>query len=185
MCARMIYMCCYLCFPKAMYSHESCDGLITVLNDKFLNQVRSDGPSFFDQWRANFDNNKLRNKLINLLYTAFKINSIPVMKLTGNFTHYLETQLAYIIFESFLIDPLDSSKNDINKFPLLDIPVSNIFYDLPKKDRDTLKKFTNRFSQLKEKQINFSENICGVDKILLNMKLEIELENTISNIDFN
>tara|TARA_Y100000992_G_scaffold38399_1_gene21534 strand:- start:629 stop:1222 length:594 start_codon:yes stop_codon:yes gene_type:complete len=168
-----------------MYSHESCDGLIGVLNDKFLNQIRSNGPDFFNQWRANLDNNKLKNKLINLLYTAFRVNSIPVMKLTGHFTHYLETQLAYIIFESLLIDPLDSSNNDINKIPLLDIPIGDIFYDLPKKDNDILNKFINRFSRLKEKQINFSENIKGVDKILLNMKLEIELENVISTIDFN
>ena len=131
MCIRMIYLSCYLCFPKAMYSHESCDGLIGVLNDKFLNQIRSNGPDFFNQWRANLDNNKLKNKLINLLYTAFRVNSIPVMKLTGHFTHYLETQLAYIIFESLLIDPLDSSNNDINKIPLLDIPIGDIFYDLP------------------------------------------------------
>ena len=185
MCIRMIYLSCYLCFPKAMYSHESCDGLIGVLNDKFLNQIRSNGPDFFNQWRANLDNNKLKNKLINLLYTAFRVNSIPVMKLTGHFTHYLETQLAYIIFESLLIDPLDSSNNDINKIRLLDIPIGDIFYDLPKKDNDILNRFINRFSRLKEKQINFSENIKGVDKILLNMKLEIELENVISTIDFN
>ena len=181
----MIYMCCYLCFPKAMYSHESCDGLIGVLNDKFLNQIRSEGPDFFNQWRANLDNNKIKNQLINLLYTAFKVNSIPVMKLTGHFTHYLETQLAYIIFESLLIDPLDSSNNNINNFPLLNIPIDDILYDLPKKDNDTLKKFINRFSQLKEKKIDFSNNIKAIDKTLLNMKLEIELENVISNINFN
>ena len=107
------------------------------------------------------------------------------MKLTGHFTHYLETQLAYIIFESLLIDPLDSSNNNINNFPLLNIPIDDILYDLPKKDNDTLKKFINRFSQLKEKKIDFSNNIKAIDKTLLNMKLEIELENVISNINFN
>lgn len=183
MCGSLIYLCCYMCFPKTWYSTDISKGVITQLNSNFLNQIRSNGPDFFNQWRAKiYKSKKFEMAITNFILLAVKELQIPVLKMNGLFSSYLENQLAYFIFKSLLHDPLDSS--DINELPLLAIPANSVFCSIPLIETEILNKFINRFSQMKEKKIDFTQDISGIDKTLLNIKLEMELEIAIKRIQF-
>ena len=172
-----------MCFPKTWYSTDISKGVITQLNSNFLNQIRSNGPDFFNQWRAKISKSKkFEMAIANFVLLAVKELQIPVLKMNGLFSSYLENQLAYFIFKSLLHDPLDSS--DINELPLLAIPANSVFCSIPLIETEILNKFINRFSQMKEKKIDFTQDISGIDKTLLNIKLEMELEIAIKRIQF-
>jgi hypothetical protein len=172
-----------MCFPKTWYSTDISKGVITQLNSNFLNQIRSNGPDFFNQWRAKISKSKkFEMAITNFVLLAVKELQIPVLKMNGLFSSYLENQLAYFIFKSLLHDPLDSS--DINELPLLAIPANSVFCSIPLIETEILNKFINRFSQMKEKKIDFTQDISGIDKTLLNIKLEMELEIAIKRIQF-
>ncbi len=184
MCFGLIHLCCYVFFPKTFYSIDISDGIITRLNDDFLIQLKSNGPGFFNQWRPRIlENKKIKNMILNTIRKTLHEFKIPVFKVNGIFNFYLETQLAYFIFESLLHDPLDNT--NINNLPLLDIAITDsIFYKPPKKTVEQINIFINRFSRMKEKQIDFSIDINAIDKTLLNMKLELELELAVQRIEF-
>lgn len=173
-----------MCFPNSWYSYDVTTNVINQLNDKFLNQFKSNGPDFFSQWRGKISDVRKIKKLLNhLILTAIKENKIPVMRINGIFNNYLETQLAYFIFESLLKNTLNN-KNDINNLPLLEVPIDSIFYKIPPTDKEIITNFINKFRQLKEKQIDFNIDLNAFDKTLLNIKLDMELENAIKKIDF-
>jgi len=173
-----------MCFPNSWYSYDVTTNVIEQLNDKFLNQFKSDGPDFFSQWRGKIsDVRKIQKVLNNLILTAIKEAKIPVMRINGVFNNYLETQLAYFIFESLLKNTLNN-ENDINNLPLLKVPINSIFYKIPPTDTEIITNFINKFRQLKEKQIDFNIDLNAFDKTLLNIKLDMELENAIKKIDF-
>ena len=155
---------------------------MSQLNDKFLNQIRTTGSDFFNQWRARIEKKNIEQMITHLILTTIKELKIPVFSVNGYFNDYLETQVAYFIFESLLHDPLDSS--NINDLPLLEIPINSVFYTIPKKEDEVINKFNNRFSQMKEKKIDFTQDISGIDKTLLNIKLEMELELAIKRVQF-
>ena len=184
MCGGLIYLCCYMCFPNTYYSHDITMGIMSQLRDNFLNQIRSNGPDLFNQWRAKIPqkNKHFEQMITHLILTTIKELKIPVFSVNGLFNNYLEIQLAYFIFESLLHDPLDSS--NINDLPLLEIPINDLFYQIPKKEEEVINKFNNRFSQLKEKNIDFTQDISAIDKTLLNIKLEMELELAIKRLQF-
>ena len=186
MCSSLIDLCCcicYMCFPNTFYSTDISKGVITQLNSNFLNQIRSTGPDLFNQWRAKISKSKkFEMAITTLVLLAVKELEIPVLKMNGLFSSYLENQLAYFIFKSLLHDPLDSS--DINELPLLDIPANSVFCQIPSTNIEILNKFINRFTQMKEKQIYFTQDINGIDKTLLDIKLEMELELAIKRIQF-
>lgn len=182
MCSRLIYLCCCMCFPNTNYSYDIARGIMSQLNDKFLNQIRTTGSDFFNQWRARIEKKNIEQMITHLILTTIKELKIPVFKVNGYFNDYLETQVAYFIFESLLHDPLDSS--NINDLPLLKIPINSVFYTIPKKEDEVINKFNNRFSQMKEKKIDFTQDISGIDKTLLNIKLEMELELAIKRVQF-
>ena len=171
-----------MCFPNTNYSYDIARGIMSQLNDKFLNQIRTTGSDFFNQWRARIEKKNIEQMITNLILTTIKELKIPVFKVNGYFNDYLETQVAYFIFESLLHDPLDSS--NINDLPLLKIPINSVFYTIPKKEDEVINKFNNRFSQMKEKKIDFTQDISGIDKTLLNIKLEMELELAIKRVQF-
>tara|TARA_B100001093_G_C26302251_1_gene789949 strand:- start:1 stop:612 length:612 start_codon:yes stop_codon:yes gene_type:complete len=173
-----------MCFPNSWYSYDVTINVINQLNDKFLNQFKSDGPDFFSQWRGKIsDVRKIKKVLNNLILTAIKETKIPVMRINGVFNNYLETQLAYFIFESLLKNTLNN-ENDINNLPLLEVPINSIFYKIPPTDKEIITNFINKFRQLKEKQIDFTMDLNAFDKTLLNIKLDMEIENAINKIDF-
>lgn len=173
-----------MCFPNSWYSYDVTINVINQLNDKFLNQFKSDGPDFFSQWRGKIsDIRKIQKVLNNLILTAIKETKIPVMRINGVFNNYLETQLAYFIFESLLKNTLNN-ENDINNLPLLEIPINSIFYKIPPTDKEIITNFINKFRQLKEKQIDFTMDLNAFDKTLLNIKLDMELELAIKRIQF-
>ena len=182
MCGGLIYLCCYMCFPNTYYSHDITMGIMSQLNDKFLNQIRTTGSDFFNQWHARIEKKHIEQMITHLILTTIKELKIPVFSVNGLFNNYLETQLAYFIFESLLHDPLDS--RNINDLPLLEIPINTVFYTIPKKEEEVINKFNNRFSQMKEKKIDFTQDISGIDKTLLNIKLEMELELAIKRVQF-
>tara|TARA_B100000214_G_scaffold315216_1_gene248397 strand:- start:700 stop:1305 length:606 start_codon:yes stop_codon:yes gene_type:complete len=171
-----------MCFPNTSYSHDIARGIMSQLNDKFLNQIRTTGSDFFNQWRARIEKKNIEQMITHLILTTIKELKIPVFSVNGYFNDYLETQVAYFIFESLLHDPLDSS--NINDLPLLEIPINSVFYTIPKKEDEVINKFNNRFSQMKEKKIDFTQDISGIDKTLLNIKLEMELELAIKRVQF-
>lgn len=185
-CGGLIDLCCcicYMCFPNTFYSTDISKGVITQLNSNFLNQIRSTGPDLFNQWRARISKSKkFEMAIANFVLLAVKDLKIPVSKIHGLFSSYLENQLSYFIFKSLLHDPLDS--NDINELPLLNIPANSVFCSIPLVDKEILNKFINRFTQMKEKQIDFTQDINGIDKTLLDIKLEMELELAIKRIQF-
>ena len=184
MCSNLTYLCCFMCFPNSWYSYDVTINVINQLNDKFLNQFKSDGPDFFSQWRGKIsDVRKIQKVLNHLILTAIKKTKIPVMRINGVFNNYLETQLAYFIFESLLKNTLNN-ENDINKLPLLKVPINSIFYKIPPTDKEIITNFINKFRQLKEKQIDFTMDLNAFDKTLLNIKLDMEIENAINKIDF-
>ena len=173
-----------MCFPNSWYSYDVTINVINQLNDKFLNQFKSNGPDFFSQWRGKIsDVRKIKKILNHLILTAIKETKIPVMRINGVFNNYLETQLAYFIFESLLKNTLNN-ENDINNLPLLEIPINSIFYKIPPTDKEIITNFINKFRQLKEKQIDFTMDLNAFDKTLLNIKLDMEIENAINKIDF-
>lgn len=183
MCGGLIYLCCYMCFPNTWYSSDISKGVISQLNNNFLNQIRSNGNDFLNRWRPNLHKRKkLEIMITNLILLAVKELKIPVFKVNGLFNNYLETQLAYFIFKSLLHDPLDSS--DINNLPLLDISANSVFCQVPSTNIEIVNKFINRFRQMKEKKIDFTQDIGAIDKTLLNIKLEMELELAIQRIQF-
>jgi hypothetical protein len=173
-----------MCFPNSWYSYDVTTNVINQLNDKFLNQFKSNGPDFFSQWRGKISDVRKIKKLLNhLILTAIKETKIPVMRVNGFFNNYLETQLAYFIFESILNNTLNN-KNDIHNLPLLEVSIDAIYYNIPPTDKEIITNFINRFRQLKEKQIDFTNDLNAFDKTLLNIKLDMEIETAIKNIDF-
>ena len=173
-----------MCFPNSWYSYDVTTNVINQLNDKFLNQFKSNGPDFFSQWRGKISDVRKIKKLLNhLILTAIKETKIPVMRVNGFFNNYLETQLAYFIFESILKNTLNN-KNDIHNLPLLEVSIDAIYYNIPPTDKEIITNFINRFRQLKEKQIDFTNDLNAFDKTLLNIKLDMEIETAIKNIDF-
>ena len=97
----------------------------------------------------------------------------------------MQLQLAYYIFQSLIFDPITDDINNINDLPFLNIPINSVIFNIPDPDPEKIILFINRLKQFKEKQVNFNEKISGMDKTLLNIKVEMELEKSINNLDFD
>lgn len=176
----------FICFPKTFYSYDVSESIISELNDHFLKYIRSNG-DLFDQWRAHISkqNKKIYNLLSHKICKSIKKNNIKVFSVTGHFTNYLQLQLAYYIFQSLIFDPITDNYNNVNDLPFLDIPINSVIFDLPDPETEKIILFLNRLKQFKEKRINFNEKISAMDKTLLNIKIEMELEQAINSLDFD
>lgn len=186
---RIIPLCCLICFPKTFYSRDISDSIINELNDHFLKHISSNHDIFDrDRWTANISRNKKKilNLLSNKIYQSIKKNKIKVFNITGHFTNYLQLQLAHYIFQSLIFDPIIDDINNINELPFLDIPINSVIFNIPDpEDTEKIILFINRLKQFKEKQVNFNQKISGMDKTLLNIKFELEVETAINKLDFN
>ena len=188
MCTNIIGLLCLCCFPNTIYSNDLTGDILHSLNTQFLNKIKSN-TICFNMWIASCDEKKeLHKQLVNLIFHAIKENKIKTFNVNGFYTTFMATQIAYYIFQSLIFDVLNIEQNKvIHLLPLLDIPIHTINFVIPHDSYLTpslIDEFKQAFKQLKDKFVNFDEDITALDRLLLDYKLELHLKNAVSKIDF-
>ena len=190
MCFDILNFCCLIgCCKYTFYSKLRVFSILKKLDKKYLSTLRSDKIPISDpdSWKPHVAQSKyLQYSLKHNLHHSLKTLNIPVSSLDRYFAEYLDIQLAYFIYEIIINTYLDiEEQQDIMSIPLLDISIPSVFYYVPKYDKKKIDILQQNFYQVKGKKINMDTKISGMDKVLLDLKLEIIIEDILKNIDFS
>ena len=188
MCFDILYFFCMNgCCKYTFYSKLRVFSILKKLDKKYLSTLRSDKIPISDpySWKPHVAQSKyLQYSLKHNLHDSLKTLNIPVSSLGKYFAEYLDIQLAYFIFEIIINTYLDiEEQQDIKSIPLLDISIPSVFYYVPKYDKKKIDILQQNFYKVKGKKIDMNTKISGMDKILLDLKLEIMIEDILKNID--
>lgn len=186
MCFNILnFFCMNGCCKYTFYSKLRVFSILKKLDKKYLSTLRSDKIPISDSWKPHVAQSKyLQYILKHSLHHSLKTLNIPVSSLGKYFAEYLDIQLAYFIFEIIINTYLDiEEQQDIKSIPLLDISIPSVFYYVPKYDKKKIDILQQNFYKVKGKKIDMNKKISGMDKVLLELKLEITIEDILKNID--